>query len=361
MKKYLILYFLLIWTLVSLAQIPVRDEFVLTGEIQGAKKQFVYLIYANNKGIKELDSCRLQSGHFSFRGKISEPTFGLLRTNTEVIADSENKNIATLFLEPVNMGVKVVYDHFDEMTVTGSHTQDENTALDKKRRFINEKYSDSLYERHSKLSEEYIYNHKDSYISAYLLSLMRGRWPENSVQFLFTRFDAKIQSSLYGREVKAFLDGLDSNSEGRKANDFTAKDFHGEVIKLSGFGGKYLLLDFWGSWCVPCRESSPHLIKLFKKYSGKGFTVIGIATEYEQTDAKWKEAIQKDGTGIWHNILSNPLPGSPGQFTKEIAGGFGVHVFPTKLLIDPCGYIIGRYRGTDEDDRLDEQLKKIYN
>lgn len=361
MKRHLILYFLLAWKLVSIAQIPIPNEFVLSGEIQGAKEKTVYLLYTNSKGSKEHDSCRLQNGRFSFRGSISEPTFGLLRINKEVIADSENKNMAALFLEPVNMGAKIIYDHFDEMTLTGSNTHKEYTTLDKKHRVINETYSDSLYERHSKLSEEFIYNHNDSYISAYLLSSMRGRWPKNSVQFLFTRFNAKVQSSSYGREIKAFLDDWDTNSEGRKANDFTSKDFQGEIIKLSDFSGKYLLLDFWGSWCVPCRESSPHLIELFKKYSGKGFSIIGIATEYEQTGTKWKEAIQNDGTDIWYNILSNPLPGSPGRFTKEIAEHFAVHVFPTKLLIDPCGYIIGRYQGTEEDVRLDEQLKEIYN
>ena len=360
MKRYFLLLSLFLWSLASTAQIPISYEFVLSGEIKDSEKKIVYLSYRNRNGSKEVDSCSLQNDHFSFKGSISEPTFAILKTNSEVMADSENKNITTLFLEPVNMTANIVYNNFDEMTLTGSRTHDEYTALNKGRKFINEKYSDSLYERHSNLSEEYIFNHRDSYISAHELSGYKGTWPRNSVQYLYTRLNAKIHNSSYGKEVKAFLDGLDANSEGRKASDFIAKDVQGKIIELSHFKGKYVLLDFWGSWCVPCRESSPHLIELFKTYSEKGLTIVGIATEYEQTDIKWKDAIKKDGTDIWHNVLSNPLAGSPGQFTKDIAGKFGVHVFPTKLLIDPCGYIIGRFHGTDEDVELDERLKEVF-
>ena len=352
---------LVIWTLVLPAQTPVSNEFVLSGEIKDPKEKIVYLFYTNKNGSNVQDSFWLQNGRFSFKGSISEPTFAMLRTSTKVVEVGTDKNIAELFLEPGNMTANLVYDHFEEMLLTGSKTNDEYTAQNKKHRFINEKYKDSLYERHSSLSEEYIFNHRDSYLSAYKLSAYRGRWPYNSVRYLYTRLDAKIRESSYGREVKAFLDGLDANSEGSKAKDFIAKEVKGKDLKLSDFKGKYVLLDFWGSWCVPCRESSPHLIDLYKKYSEKGFTVIGIATEYEKTDKKWKDAIQKDGTGIWYNVLSDPLPGSPGEFTKKIAGMFSVHVFPTKILVDPCGYIIGRFRGTDDDVELDKQLKEIFN
>lgn len=345
----------------SSAQNPISNEFVLSGEIQNPKEIMLYLSFTDKNGSKVRDSCWLQNGHFSFKGSISEPTIAFLKTGSEIMEDTKNKNIVTLFLEPVTMKAKIVYNNFEEMILTGSETHDAFTELKRRRRSVNEKYSDSLYERHSKLSEEYILDHRDSYISAYELSHYRGRWSNNSVRYLYARLTAKIQESLYGKEVKAFLYYLDLSSEGRSASDFIAKDVRGKLLSLSGFKGKYVLLDFWGSWCVPCRESNPHLIELFKKYSPKGFTVIGIATEYEQTDSKWKEAIKKDGTGIWYNVLSNPLPGSQGQVTKDIAGIFSVYVFPTKLLIDPCGYIIGRYNGTDEDDKLDGQLKEIYN
>jgi thiol-disulfide isomerase/thioredoxin len=361
MKRYLLILSLVAWTLMSAAQIPMPGEFVLSGEIKDSKEKLVYLFYTNKKGTRVRDSCRVQSNQFSFKGSINGPALALLRISTQVVEVGKDKNIAEIFLEPVNMIANMTYDHFDEMTLKGSKTNDEYTAYMKEHKLINSTYSDSLYERHSNLSEEFIFNHSDSYVSAHELALYRGRWAKNTVQYLYMRLNAAVQKSVDGMDIKAFLDGLDANAEGRRVHDFMANDVQGKMLKSADFKGRYVLLDFWGSWCVPCRESTPHLIELFKKYSGKGFAVIGIATENEQTGVKWRDAIKKDGTGIWYHVLSNPLPGSPAQFTKDIAGMFGVHVFPTKILIDPCGFIIGRFSGTDEDAKLDELLKEIYN
>ena len=166
---------------------------------------------------------------------------------------------------------------------------------------------------------------------------------------------------MYSRRVKGFLDELEANSEGKQATDFSALDFNGKIIQLAGFKNKYVLLDFWGSWCVPCRQSTPHLIELYKKYADKGFTVIGIAEEYDKTGNAWKDAIQKDGIDIWNNILSNPNADPTNQSVKTIATKYSIHVFPTKLLIDPSGHIIGRFEGTSREAELDKQLKEIYN
>jgi thiol-disulfide isomerase/thioredoxin len=361
MKSYFLLLSLFIRTFLSAAQTPASNEFLLSGEIKDCPKKKIYLGYTDKSGNRKLDSCLLQNGRFTFKGNISEPTFAFIRTNSERMPDDENKNIASLFLEPGNMIAKFVHDHFNEMELTGSKSHDEYTLLSKKRRFINENHKDSLYERHSKLTEEFILDHGNSYISAHALAFYRGRWPMSAVQFLYSRFDSTIQNSSYGREIKEYMDGQDANSAGRKAKDFVAKEMQGKTIKLSDLKGKYVLLDFWGSWCVPCRESNPHLIELHKKYAEKGFAIVGVATEYEKTDTKWREAIKKDGTGIWYNVLSTPMPGTPGQFTKEIHHKFGVHSFPTKILIDPCGYIIGRFNGTEEDVKLDERLKEVFN
>ena len=360
MKRFLLSLSLFIFTAWAAAQSPGPGEFILSGEIKDCPKKVVYFSYKDKSGNQVKDSCLLQNGHFSFKGRISEPTFSFIKTNTEIIPDDQNKNIPSIFLERVPMTVKAVHDHFDEMIVTGSKTHDEYSVFEKKGKEINKKYTDSLYERHSRHYENFIFNHRDSYVSAYLLSMVRSRWPQNTVEYLYGRLNDQIQNGSNGKGIKAYLDGLDANSEGRKANDFTAKEVGGKTIKLANFKGKYVLLDFWGSWCVPCRESSPHLIELFKKYTAKGFEIIGVSTEYEKTDTKWREAIKKDGTGIWHNVLSTPMEGTGGGFTKEIADMFGVHVFPTKILVDPCGYIIGRFQGTGEDVKLDEKLKEVF-
>lgn len=113
---------------------------------------------------------------------------------------------------------------------------------------------------------------------------------------------------------------------------------------------------------MPCRQSTPHLIDLFKKYHNNDLDIIGVAEEYDGTGAAWKAAIKKDGTGIWYNVLSGlNLDKDKGvNNSQSIVKKFGVHVFPTKILIDRTGIIIGRYEGTDNEAALDKKLSEIF-
>ncbi len=123
-----------------------------------------------------------------------------------------------------------------------------------------------------------------------------------------------------------------------------------------------MLLDFWGSWCVPCRQSMPHLIDLFNQYHNDGFDVIAVAEEFNQTEVPWKEAVKKDGTDIWYNVLSEVKfnVGDSLNESQSITKLFGVYVFSTKILIDKSGIIIGRYSGTEKEPYLDKTLNEIF-
>ncbi|HRQ49825.1 MAG TPA: hypothetical protein PLR74_04770, partial [Agriterribacter sp.] len=101
---------------------------------------------------------------------------------------------------------------------------------------------------------------------------------------------------------------------------------------------------------------------LFNKYHNKGFDIIAVAEEYDQTGTPWRDAVKKDRTGIWHNVLSGVkinTDGTPDK-SQSITTLFGIHVFPTKILIDKAGIIIGRYTGTDEAVFLDKKLSEIF-
>lgn len=136
---------------------------------------------------------------------------------------------------------------------------------------------------------------------------------------------------------------------GEKAADFTATLLNGQTAQLSDFRGKYVLLQFWGSWCGPCRAENPHLVDLYKKYHEQGFEIFSVAIE--QNERRWQQAIAGDGL-LWpyHTAEFD-------QFNGPIAQLFNIHSIPTTFLINPDGMIIGvRLRPAQIDDMLSAGL-----
>lgn len=361
MKKIFCIYLICLFHFHTFAQKPQINQFKLTGKITAPQNKYVYLGYVDKDGKDIKDSCLLRTGNFYFKGNISEPTMAYLKGNLKFMDDAENPNITDFYLEPKNMTALLSYNHFKQAKITNSKTQLEYEKLNKQYATIDKK-SDSLYEKFSKVSYQFIAAHPNSYVSAFQLTLYKTRWPVDSVKLLYNNLSPSIRNSFDGKEIKETISEIDDNSAGKRAKEFSATNVNGSLISLSDFKNKYVLLDFWGSWCVPCRQSTPHLIDLFKKYHNNDLDIIGVAEEYDGTGAAWKTAIKKDGTDIWYNVLSglNIDKDKGVDNSQSIVKKFGVHVFPTKILIDRTGIIIGRYEGTDNEAVLDKKLSEIF-
>jgi thiol-disulfide isomerase/thioredoxin len=119
---------------------------------------------------------------------------------------------------------------------------------------------------------------------------------------------------------------------GQDAPGFTAQLMNGEEFSLSNLRGQYVLLEFWGSWCGPCRQENPLIVQLYQRYREEAFTVVSIGIETSAD--RWKRAIQYDGLEWDYHI------GQFNNFKSEIAQLYGVRQLPTKYLIDPKGQII---------------------
>lgn len=133
---------------------------------------------------------------------------------------------------------------------------------------------------------------------------------------------------------------------GSKAPDFTQTTPQGKAISLSSFKGKYVLVDFWASWCVPCRNENPNVVKAYNKYKDKGFTVLGVSLDAESAKAAWLKAIASDGL-TWTQI--SDLKG----WKNQAAALYGVSSIPQNFLIDPNGVVIGKnLRGDDLQKKL---------
>jgi thiol-disulfide isomerase/thioredoxin len=359
MKKPFCICLICLFLFHSFAQKSKDNQFTLTGKIIDPQNNYVYLGYADKDGKNIKDSCVLQEGNFHFKGNMSEPTFAYLQGNLKFMDDAENPNITNFFLEPGNITASVAYNHFKEIKITGSKTQKEFELLQRQYTTI-DKNSDSLEEKFSKISSQFINAHPGSYVSAFELMSHKTRWSIDSVKLLYNNLSPFIQNSFYGKKTKETIDEIDDNSAGKMAKEFNTTDINGNSISLSNFKSRYVLLDFWASWCVPCREGTPHLIELFKKYNNQGLDIIGVSVDKDIDD--WKKAIKKDGITIWYNVLSGEKINTHKamESSQSISKKFGVQVFPTKILIDKTGIIIGRYTGTDDEAALDKKLSGLF-
>ena len=351
MKKTTCLYLIIFFSLNIFAQTRSRnDQFIITGKIIGQQRGLVSLEYHNKEGKLVKDSNVLQKGNFYFKGYVSEPTLATLRGNVKSISD-DDLNAVGLYIEPNDMALELEYNSFKKMKVSGSKTQKEFEELQK------EWAQDSATD---KIDYQFISTHPNSYVSAFELSLFLSKWSLDSIKTLYNKLTPIVQKSFYGKEVKQKILNIDNSSQGRMAKNFTALDINGNSINLEAFKGRYVLLDFWASWCIPCRKSFPHLKNLFDSYHRNGLEIIGISADLDSVG--WKKAIEKDGVSIWHNILDfNKEKEGRIDGSQTIRNKYGVISLPTKILIDRNGMIVGRYGGTggESDTRLDEKLGEL--
>lgn len=353
------------------------NEFSLHGKIAGQSEGYVYLGYRHQNGKYFKDSCALQQGAFAFKGYVDEPTEAYFWEEAKP-AGTQGHVVVTLFLEPGSMNAAFQADSLSSGIITGSKTQNEYAVLDRnlasvdsawdrakedyreaKAKGESEKGKELLkeiahyHDAHYKVYYDFINSHPDSYVSASLLDMLRGgHLTLDSVQVFYRRLSPRLQQSHDGLAIAAYIRKSEGVVVGKMAPDFVQQDVNGNFVSLMDFKGNYILLDFWASWCVPCRQEFPYLRKAYNAYKGRGFTIIGVSLD---TDGeKWRKAI---GQGRLYWTQLSDLKG--GQ--NAVAVKYGVQPIPDNFLIDPHGKIIARaLRGEDMIKTLDGIFKKNY-
>ncbi|HEU4553875.1 MAG TPA: TlpA disulfide reductase family protein [Chitinophaga sp.] len=138
---------------------------------------------------------------------------------------------------------------------------------------------------------------------------------------------------------------------GTPAHDFTQQDVNGNQVRLSSFKGKYVLIDFWASWCGPCRAENPNVLKAYNRYKDKGFDILGVSLDVQGQEDAWKKAIEKDGL-TWTQVWDAK------GFDNAAAKLYGVSSIPQNFLVDPKGIIIAKnLRGDALEKKLAEVIK----
>ncbi|MCY1500860.1 Thiol-disulfide oxidoreductase ResA [compost metagenome] len=195
---------------------------------------------------------------------------------------------------------------------------------------------------------EYVATHPHSIIAANVLKIYSSTWGKEKTQELYEKLSAEIKSSAYGRDINDYLSLAQDIRVGGRFADFEQADTEGKTIKLSAIKAKYILLEFWGSWCGPCRAENPNLVKTYQMYRHKGFEILGVAADDNKT--QWLQAVKQDKLP-WPNVCD-----LKGDQNKAVLI-YGINAFPTNFLIDENGVIIAKnLRGEALQKKLAELL-----
>lgn len=210
-------------------------------------------------------------------------------------------------------------------------------------------------DRIKSLIKDFYVNDTSSIYALYKFSDHLKSMRPDEINRLLADYSPELQQTDIGRKINNYLKKVRAVDIGSNMIDFTGTTLTGNVFDSKRLRGKYLLLDFWGSWCGPCRKSNPHLKELYNMYSEKGFEIVGVAQEnrsLEKSKVSWSKAVKEDGLP-WIQLLNEEL-----KEKVDLVKAYNVSGFPTKILVDKAGIIV--WKGVGSENELDGLLKKIF-
>lgn len=388
MKKYSLTALLgLMVCLQVIAQKP--QTFILKGKLSGKPVDSVQVSYPSQEGPYKRTVVPVKDQSFTFSAPITQPirVYLVIQRKGEVIKSPKvmDERTRQFYAEPGVVTLTGDPENMAKMKFTGSKTQaefDELNAqikpirdemqplielLDKekdheKQAEIHEKFQ-PFQDRIKKVNYDFFIKHPNSYVTLDMMRVYVSNMKLDSVKRIYNGFSETFKNTSQGKELAGEIKKIEGGMPGSVAPLFTKTDIDGKTLSLADFKGRYVMLDFWASWCVPCRKGNPHMIEVYKKYKSKGLEIIGIADDDRALKA-WHDAIEKDGVGIWRHILRGLnmdmiMKRQPNP--DDLDQAYGIASIPTKILIDPQGKIIGRFGdtfgGSDED--MDKMLAEV--
>ncbi|WP_374165723.1 redoxin domain-containing protein [Arcticibacter sp. MXS-1] len=339
----------------------------------------VFLIHAGADENTITDSAVLANGQFSFKGTVAEPVPAVL------ILDVTGKGLKSmtsrpdglrLFLEKGDLVVSAS-DSLSKAAVTGKVNEEDKklkgqlkavegkmialgnevrAASPEKRQ--SREYMEGMGKRYEALMDEqnqvlqsFIRENPGSYVSLDAVkSLAANSKDPVLAESMISMLSDNLKESPSLQPLLSQLESQKRVAVGSLAMDFTQNDPSGKAVKLSDFRGKYVLLDFWASWCGPCRQENPNVVKAYNKYKDKNFTVLGVSLDRQNGKDAWLKAIKDDGL-TWTHVSDLKF------WQNEVAVKYGIQSIPKNFLIDPQGKIIATdLRGEELDSKLAEIL-----
>ena len=341
------------------------EQYNVTGKITGQLDGKVYLSKVHDNELVKIDSTELMEGVFEFKGNVASPELYFIQFG-------EKKEAIQFFIENSNIEISAEIDKLKEAKVLGSVEQDVYIAFQDSQKSYKEK-SEALYkeymtareagnneamdsirdiamkmeEEKTAASKEFVKSNSSAVAAGFIAYRMASGMKLAQLEETYNILGENAKASGYGIEIKEKIDLLKKVAVGQPAPDFTLDTPEGTPLSLSSFKGKVVVIDFWASWCGPCRRENPHMVKLYNEVHDKGVEFLGVSLDKDKD--KWLKAIEDDGL-VWSHVSDLKY------WNSEAAKMYGINGIPATVVVDQNGVIAAKKVFGDE---LKSEIEKL--
>ncbi len=343
-----------------------RNIVIVEGNIQPAETNEIYFIRSGDE--EKVDTVRVENGTFTFKAELTEPTVYMIHVG-------EDQPPGFAILEPGKMNLTYSKDNSNHLIISGGKEQDVyNNFMQVCKPFIAKMDSigqladkherDSIWikpltEQFNQVDQElknvqrsFIEDHASYVATAFIAINYLNEKQENTadeIELIYSGLKSSVQQTYYGKKIAEMIVMKKKMAIGQMAPDFTLPDQQGKPVSLSSFKGKITLVDFWASWCGPCRAENPNVVNAYERFHSKGFEILGVSLDTKR-DA-WLQAVTEDRL-TW--IQVSDLKG----WSSKVAEEYGIQSIPSNVLLDTEGRILAKdLREEELSNKLNELFK----